>query len=77
MDVLYPLLMFGAGIAILAIMVAETRAVSARPVWAPKPDLKLVHVVDRRVQSLPFVGVDCRKGPAADGSNGVPLKTAA
>jgi hypothetical protein len=71
MDVLYPILMVGVAVVILATMLGEIRAVSRKPIWehAIEPrasfDLRTPKVtnvgVEGAAENLPYAGVERRR----------------
>ena len=65
MSALYLLLLCGVSVAILGLLYEAVAAVSRKPHWhARQPVMTVVDTVDRRTQSLPFVGAGRRKADA-------------
>jgi hypothetical protein len=66
-SVVYFAALVGVGVSILWLAIDAVIAVSRKPRWetfAPRT-LKLVHIEERRTQSMPFIGADRRK-PCGD-----------
>jgi len=64
LSVIYLIALVGVGLAITALTLDSIVSVARKPRWAEdiaRPMLQVVPVVDRREQSLPFVGADRRR----------------
>jgi hypothetical protein len=61
---IYLLLMSGVTVVILATMFDAIKAVSSKPIW--EQTSPLAALVERRTQSLPYVGVERRKANIAE-----------
>ena len=63
MSALYLVLLVGVCVVILGVLYEAVASVSRKPRWhvERRPVMTVVHTVERRVQSLPFVGADRRK----------------
>jgi len=62
MEALYVVSMLGVTLAIFATMAEAIRAVRSKPIW--EQIAVPAAFVERRTQSLPYVGVERRKSPA-------------
>jgi hypothetical protein len=70
MEVLYPILMVGVAVVILATMLTEIRALSRKPIWEQAAEshalfdlrtLKVTHVgVEGAAENAPYAGVERR-----------------
>ena len=67
MSIVYLVALAAVCVILLAVMADAVRAVSRKPVWhsAQMPRLQQVETVDRRTQTLPFVGTERRQAENA------------